>query len=140
MAATLERVKHETQTQKQTGPSVRRRVSSAVLVPTAVLALALLTGALSPAAAAPTTWDEPDNPALAGVLLTLGGSIVGVIAVIALLVYLPSMMGRGGSGDLVYSDPEWFGGPRTGVKGAPEDSASETDAATTDIGGSGAQW
>ena len=103
------------------------------------LAATLLGGLLSPAAAAPSTWQEPDNPGLAGVMLVLGGSIVGVIALIALLVYLPSMMGKGGSGDLVYSDPEWFGGPRTGVK--PEaGEADDSGAATADTGGSGARW
>lgn len=118
--------------------NARRRATSSVLVVTLALAAVLLGGLLSPAAAAPETWQEPDNPGFAGVMLVLGGSIVGIIALITLLVYLPSMMGKGGSGDLVYSDPEWFGGPRTGVK--PEAGETDDTTAAADTGGSGARW
>lgn len=136
-AGTLDGVTNDIRTLGQSDPRARRRTTSSALVVTLGLAASLLGGLLSPAAAAPETWQEPDNPGFAGVLLVLGGSIVGVIALIALLVYLPSMMGKGGSGDLVYSDPEWFGGPRTGVKPEAGDSAS---AAPADTGGSGARW
>jgi hypothetical protein len=135
-AGTLEGVSNDIRTPGQTDSRARRRTTSSALVVVTALAVTLLGGLLSPAAASPSTWQEPDNPGLAGVLLVLGGSIVGVIALIALLVYLPSMMGKGGSGDLVYSDPEWFGGPRTGVK--PE--AGDAGATTTGTGGSGARW
>ncbi len=138
-AGTLERVSQLMQPRAKPRPTIRpttrRRVSSGVLALSAATALPLITGALSPAAASPSTWQEPDNPGLATVLLVLGGSIVGIIAVIALLVYLPSMMGRGGSGDLVYSDPEWFGGPRSGPDPRDGDAV-----ATDDAGGSGARW
>lgn len=135
-AGTLDHVTNDIRTLGQSDPRARRRTTSSALVVTLGLAASLLGGLLSPAAAAPETWQEPDNPGLAGVLLVLGGSIVGIIALIALLVYLPSMMGKGGSGDLVYSDPEWFGGPRTGVK--PEGDPAST--APADTGGSGARW
>lgn len=133
-AGTLDDVTNDIRTPGQS--DARRRATSSALVVTVALAATLLGGLLSPAAAAPSTWEDPDNPGLAGVMLVLGGSTVGVIALIALLVYLPSMMGKGKSGDLMYSDPEWFGGPRAGVK--PE--AGDADAAHVDTGGSGARW
>jgi hypothetical protein len=85
-----------------------------------------------PALAVPSSWSDSDNPTLMGALIVIGGPVVAIIAVIALLTYLPSMMGRGQSGDLSYNDPEWFGGPRAGVK-ADAEQATET-------GGSGGRW
>jgi hypothetical protein len=86
-----------------------------------------------PALATPSTWVEPDNPSLIGALIQIGGPVLAILALLALLTYLPSMMGRGGSRENAHRDPEWFGGPRTGVK------ADETGA-TEGSGGSGARW
>jgi hypothetical protein len=102
----------------------------------AALSLGVTLGSLAvPALAVPDSpsWEDAGNPSLVGALIVIGGPVVAIIAVIALLTYLPSMMGRGsGSGDLSYNDPEWFGGPRAGVRTDAEQS--------TDTGGSGGRW
>ena len=97
-------------TQSDAGTLVRRA---------AALSLGTVLGSIAlPAAAVPdsSAWGDADNPSLMGSLLLIGGPVLAVIAIIALLTYLPSMMRRGGSGEIAYNDPEWFGGPRTGVK------------------------
>lgn len=111
-------------TQKHVGSALRRA---------AALSLGAVLGSVAaPAMAVPSTWSDSDNPSLGGALLWIGGPVVAIIAIIALLTYLPSMMGRGDPGELAYSDPEWFGGPRTGLK---------TDAeGTAGTGGSGGRW
>lgn len=113
-------------TQKNAGTLVRRAVA---------LSLGAALGSLAlPAAAVPdsTSWNEADNPSLMGSLLLIGGPVLAIIAVLALLTYLPSMMRRGDSGEIAYNDPEWFGGPRTGVKPDAE-SAPQS-------GGSSGRW
>ena len=113
----------------------RRRLAR--LPRTALLAAVVLASTVSAApawASPPETWTDTDNPGLAQALLTLGGWVLGIIAVIALLSYLPSMI-RGGSGDgaLTFTEkPEWFGGPRTGV-----DHEAEEPQGT---GGASARW
>ena len=111
--------------QVTTRPTLVRRATAVVLGATL--------GSLAvPALATPESWTDPDNPSLMGSLILIGAPVLAIIAILTLLTYLPSMMGRGGSGDLSYNDPEWFGGPRTGVR---------TDAETpTDTGGSGGRW
>ena len=84
--------------------------------------------------APPETWRDPDNPGFGGVMLHLGGWIVGIVAVITLLTYLPSMI-RSGRGDnaLTFSEKsDWFGGPRTGVDDKAE--------ASQGTGGASARW
>lgn len=103
---------------------------------TAVFGAALAVSTLTafPAAAVPETWEDTSNPSAAMALLTIGGASIAVIALITLLVYLPSMM-RGASGEsaLTFNESsEWFGGPRTGV-----DAEAEEPAGT---GGAGARW
>lgn len=100
------------------------------------LSLGVTLGSLAaPALAIPDSpnWPGGGNPSLVGALITIGGPVLAILAVITLLTYLPSMMRRGsGSGDLSHNDPEWFGGPRAGVR---------TDAEqATDTGGSGGRW
>ena len=99
----------------------------------AALSLGAALGSVAaPAVAVPSSWTDTDNPSLGGALLLIGVPVVALIAIITLLTYLPSMMGRRAPGELAYSDPEWFGGPRTGVK---------TDAEGTEgTGGSGGRW
>jgi hypothetical protein len=113
-------------TQKTAGTLARRAVT---------LSLGAALGSLAvPAAAVPdsSSWSDPGNPSLMGSLLLIGGPVLAIIAVLAVLTYLPSMMSRGRSGEIAYNDPEWFGGPRTGVKDDVE-SARET-------GGSSGRW
>lgn len=118
----------------QTSSVVRtaRRVS--------VVALGLAAGlAAAPAhAEAPTTsfWEEAEDPSALEFLAIFVGAPFAIFAVLALLVYLPSMM-RGQSSEpaLVFSQrSEWFGGPRK----KPDAEDDTTDREPT--GGAGAQW
>ena len=115
------------------------RRTTARLLRAALLAAVVLTGTLAAApawAAQPDSpaWADPDNPSPAASLLTMGGWILGIIAVITLLTYLPSMIrGNSGDGTLTFSEKsEWFGGPRTGV-----DNEAEEPQGT---GGASARW
>ena len=117
-------VTNDDMTQKHVGPGVRRVA--------ALMLGAVLGSVAAPAAAVPSTWENSDNPSIGSVLLWIGGPVIAIIAILALLTYLPSMIRGSGPGELAYNDPEWFGGPRTGLK---------TDAETTPgTGGSGGRW
>lgn len=109
----------------------------------AAVALGLTLGSLAPPAfaAPPEAWPEPDNGSVLDNLLLLVGVPVLVFVLLALLVYLPSMMRRQSSEPALAfrNRPEWFGGPRKGVGGAT--AASETDQAdTSSKGGASARW
>ena len=100
----------------------------------AAVSLGLVLGSTAaPALAAPETWTEPDNPSFVGAVLLIGVPVVAIIAILALLTYLPSMIGRGRGGEIAYDDPAWFGGPRTGV-------SADTEQVTEGTGGSGGRW
>jgi hypothetical protein len=121
-----------------TTPPRSRRLSR-----TAAVTLGLTLGSLAaPAIAAPPeAWDEPDNGSMLNNLLFLVGVPVLVFLVLALLVYLPSMMRRQSTEPaLAFRDrPEWFGGPRKGVSGAT--AASETNQSdSAGKGGASARW
>jgi hypothetical protein len=104
---------------------------------TALVAGLTLAGTLAAApawGAPPETWDNPENPSLAGALLQIGGPVLVIIAIIALLTYLPSMI-RSNRGDspMTFADKsDWFGGPRKGV-----DQQAEQPQGT---GGGSARW
>ena len=122
-----------------TNPAVARRVLRASAV---TLGLALGTLA-APALAAPPdtdTWEQSDSGALINDLLFLIGVPVLVFVVLALLVYLPSMVRRQSSEPaLAFGErPEWFGGPRKGVDSAAGDDGNEERA--SDKGGASARW
>ena len=121
----------------RTTPRRTPRRRAARLPRTALLAGVTLAGTLSAApawGAPPDSWADTDNPSAAGALLTLGGWVVGIIAVITLLTYLPSMIRSGkGEGTLTFAEKsEWFGGPRTGV----DQEAGEPQG----TGGASARW
>ena len=86
----------------------------------------------------PTSWEDPVNDSALGALLLLVGVPLVIIAVIALLTYLPSMMRvEVRRQPLAFQErPEWFGGPRQGAEAAAD---SET-ATSTDKGGASARW
>jgi hypothetical protein len=105
-----------------------------------VVALGLAAGlTTSPAYAEPPStsfWEEAEDPSALEFLAIFVGAPLAIIAVLALLVYLPSMM-RGQSSEpaLVFSQrSEWFGGPRK--KPDAEDDKAEREP----TGGAGAQW
>jgi hypothetical protein len=103
-----------------------------------VVALGLAAGlTAAPAhAEAPSSWDQPEDPSALEFLAIFVGAPAAIIAVLALLVYLPSMM-RGQSSEpaLVFSKhSEWFGGPRK------KPDAQDDQAEREPTGGAGAQW
>lgn len=115
--------------------TVLRRGSRAFVL---ALGLGLVMLAAPASAEPPSTWDEPSNGSLLDNLLILVGIPLAIIALITLLVYLPSMM-RGQSSEpaLAFQDHrEWFGGPRKGVDATSAGSAEDTP----DKGGASARW
>jgi hypothetical protein len=112
------------------------------LLRTAAVTFGLTLGSLAaPAfAAPPEAWNEPDNGSTLGHLLFLLGVPLLVFLVLALLVYLPSMMRRQSSQPTLafHERSEWFGGPRKGVGGATAAGDTETD--PSDKGGASARW
>ncbi|QIK65752.1 hypothetical protein G7072_04820 [Nocardioides sp. HDW12B] len=112
-------------------------------MPTALRRLAVLTTGLalgtaaSPASAEPpTAWEQAEDPSTLEFLTVLVGIPLAIIAVLALLTYLPSMI-RGQSTEpaLVFRErSEWFGGPRK------TPAADEVPADRQPVGGAGAQF
>ena len=100
--------------------------------------LSLAMVAIPASASPPQTWDDPDHGPLLQTLAYLIGVPLLVIAVVTLLVYLPSMM-RGQSTEpaLAFQERnEWFGGPRKGLDSATSVPAEDKGAK----GGGSAQW
>lgn len=121
----------------ETNSSIVRNLTRAAVVSAG---LALTVVATPAVASAPTSWEDPTNDSALQALLLLVGVPLAIIAVIALLTYLPSMIGSKSTGtSLAFQEkPEWFGGPRQGA-----DAAAVTDAdpvTTTDKGGASARW
>jgi len=115
----------------------RRGSRAAALVVPAVVVTGSLLIAGPAAAAPPEQWEVPANPPLSELLLVLVGIPAVIVAVIALLTYLPSMV-RGQSGTSVAAfdqNPEWFGGPREGADAVEGGKGSD---GTT--GGASARW
>lgn len=112
---------------------VRRLVRTAALVP----GVLVLTMAAPVFAAPPEKWPEPNNDSTLHALLVLGGIPVLLFVGISLLVALPSMLaGQKYDATVAFRDqPEWFGGPRTGVDAAPDDASDPQGR-----GGTSANW
>lgn len=112
-------------------------------MPTALRRLAVVTTGLalpmaaSPAfAEPPTSWEQAEDPSALEFLTVLAGIPLAIIAVLALLTYLPSMI-RGQSNEpaLVFAErSEWFGGPRK------TPTADEVPTDRQPVGGAGAQF
>lgn len=113
--------------------TVTRRVRRASVL---VLGLAVTMSAAPAFAEPPSAWEQAEDPSALTFLALFVGFPLAVIAVLALLTYLPSMIkGQSSEPALVFSQhSEWFGGPRN--KPDAEDPAQERQ--TT--GGAGAQW
>lgn len=86
---------------------------------------------------APTTWEPTDNGSFLDALLVLVGVPLAIVAVIALLTYLPGMIrSQPSTGALAFQEkPEWFGGPRQGAE-----AAEQAEPAATETGGASARW
>ena len=106
----------------------------------AVTAAGLAIGSLaSPAfAAPPADWQSPPDVGFLHYFWILVGIPLVAIAVISLLVDLPSMIrGRSSDGASAFQDnPEWFGGPRRGVEAADD----KVPADGSKQGGASARW
>ena len=119
--------------------SLARQAAWAVALTPAALLLASGGPAL---ASAPEQWGpEPSVPRLDALLVYLLIP-VGLFLLITLLVYLPSMV-RGAKyqpGQAWRNEPEWFGGPRTGVEATDENQPSAERADAEGRGGASARW
>jgi len=109
------------------------RRAALVLPASAVLGLVGLAGPAS--ADVPEGWSNPPDVSVLHALLILAGIPLLLFCVIALLVYLPSMVRgerrRSGSG----AETEWFGGPRKGTSELPAPDNEESKA-----GGASGRW
>jgi hypothetical protein len=107
-------------------------------------AVLVLVGALLDASAADTPQGWEKAPSVSGLefLLVLLLIPLGLAAVIALLVSLPSLAGNRGyqPGQAWRGESEWFGGPRTGVEAAAEVTPEELEASSRDAGGTSGRW
>lgn len=120
-------------------PSVLRRAARVSAVVVGVSAGSLAVPAF---ASAPTSWEEPASFSGLHLLTVLLFVPLAVIAVIALLTYLPSLV-RGQSSEraLVFTDRnEWFGGPRTGLDATAPAASSTGSSDSPTTGGAGAHW
>jgi hypothetical protein len=95
-------------------PAVRRAARLLALVP----ALAVTMATAPALAAPPEQWDNNESWSPLYVLSVMLLIPLGLILLISLLVYIPSMSkGERYQPGLAWrSEPEWFGGPRKGVE------------------------
>ena len=101
------------------------------------VALALpVTYAGAASADVPEGWSNPDDVSFLHALLVLGGIPLLVMVVLALLVYVPSIVrGESVAPAGVRAEDEWFGGRRDA------DRAIEAKSVTTDeTGGASGSW
>jgi hypothetical protein len=102
------------------------------------VALALpLTYAGAASADVPEGWSNPDDVSFLHSLLVLGGIPLLVIVLLALLVYVPSIVrGESVAPAGARSDDEWFGGRRDADKAIEATKADTTD----ETGGASGSW
>jgi hypothetical protein len=110
----------------------------------ALLPALLVTLAAAPALAAPPEqWQDNPGTSPIHVLTVMLLIPLGVIALIALLVYIPSMS-RGESyqpGLAWRSEPEWFGGPRKGVEAIDStEQPAPSGGGNEERGGASGRW
>jgi hypothetical protein len=98
-----------------------------------------LTYAGAASADVPEGWSDPGDVSLLHALLVLGGIPLAVIALLALLVYVPSIVrGESVAPAGARADDEWFGGRRDADK-ALESRRPDTDR-TEETGGASGSW
>ena len=118
--------------------AVRRICRALALVPAL-----LVVSATAPALAdRPETWTDPDPVGTLWPLILLVGIPLGLFALIALLVYLPSMArGEKYTPGLAWrNENEWFGGPRGGVDAADTAQPAGAQGHEQERGGASARW
>ncbi len=108
------------------------------------LAAAVLVMTATPALAdPPEQWNENEPVATLDALLIIGIIPIGLVLLITLLTYLPSMIrGQRYEPGLAWRDePEWFGGPRGGVEASKREGIEAgTTAEAGERGGASANW
>lgn len=121
---------------------VRRAARSLAWSGVAATALVVVTTAAPAYAAPPEQWEDSDPVAPLQALLLVGAIPLGLFLLIALLVYLPSMIrGERYEPGLAWrEDPEWFGGPRGGLEGSAKANQADQAIAAGDRGGASAHW
>jgi hypothetical protein len=106
----------------------------------AVIAVALalpLTYAAAASADVPEGWSNPDDVSFMHALLVLGGIPLACIVLLALAVYLPSVVrGESLAPAGARAEDEWFGGRRDAEKALE----SRTSGSTDDTGGASGSW
>jgi len=99
-----------------------------------------LTYAGAASADVPEGWSDPEKVSLLHALLVLGGIPLAVIVLLALAVYLPSVVrGESVSPAGARADDEWFGGRRDATK-ARESGRSDAGASAQETGGASGSW
>lgn len=110
----------------------------------AAAAFLVLAGALLDASAAdtPQGWEKEASVSGLQYLVVLLLIPLGLAAVIALLVSVPSLASDRGyqPGQSWRGESEWFGGPRTGVAAAAEVTPEQLEASSRDTGGTSGRW
>ncbi len=99
-------------------PALRRAARALALTP--ALAVTVATGTAF--AEAPDTWENTPSVSPLHALLIIAVIPIGLFVLITLLVYVPSMVRgeRYQPGQAWRSEPEWFGGPRSGLDAVDE--------------------
>ena len=96
-----------------------------------------LTYAASASADVPENWSDPDDVSFLRALLVLGGIPVLVIVLLALAVYLPSIVrGESVAPAGARADDAWFGGRRDAERALESHKPDAGD----DTGGSSGSW
>jgi hypothetical protein len=117
-----------------------RRITTTV----AVGGYLVLAGALLDAASAdrPEGWSKAPHVSGLQFLVVLLLIPLGLAAVIALLVSVPSLVSDRGyqPGQSWRGESEWFGGPRAGVTAAADVTPEELEASSHDTGGTSGKW
>ena len=101
-----------------------------------------LTYARAASADVPERWSDPDDVSLLHSLLVLGGIPLAVIVVLALAVYLPSVVrGESVAPAGARADDEWFGGRRDTTKALESGTKDTSPSGVTDeTGGASGSW
>jgi hypothetical protein len=115
---------------------VTKRLVRALAVITVAVALPL-TYAAAASADVPEGWSEPEDVSFMHALLVLGGIPLLCMVLLALAVYLPSVVrGESVAPAGVRADDEWFGGRRDAEKALESRKPDSSD----ETGGASGSW
>jgi hypothetical protein len=109
----------------------------------ATVFLVLLGGLLDASGAdTPQGWEKAPSVSGLHYVVVLVLIPLGLAAVIALLVSVPSLVSDRGyqPGQSWRGESEWFGGPRAGVTAAADVTPEQLEASSRDTGGTSGRW